>query len=142
MAADVRGWANLEGKSGSDAAAEFQKVIDHRGIDLFSPLHPLAHLGLGRAYALKGDLAKARKSYEDFFAIWKDADPDIPIRIRPRKNTLNSPQAERGFPAQLRLKNFRLCLVRVRAEATPWRSANHSRPYRMKHRGPQPFLRR
>ena len=81
----VRGWAYLENKSGRDAAAEFQKIIDHRGVALFSPFYPLSHLGLGRAYALTSDLPKARKSYEDFFAIWKDADPDIPILIQARK---------------------------------------------------------
>jgi len=81
----VRGWACLETKSGREAAAEFQKIIDHRGVNPFSPFYPLSHLGLGRAYALMGDAPKARKSYEDFFAIWKDADPDIPILIQAKK---------------------------------------------------------
>jgi serine/threonine protein kinase/tetratricopeptide (TPR) repeat protein len=83
----VRGWAFLEKKSGREAAAEFQKIIDHRGVALlsFSPFYPLSHLGLGRACALVGDLPKARQSYENFFAIWKDADPDIPILIQAKK---------------------------------------------------------
>ncbi len=59
--------------------AEFQKVLDHRGVDPLSILYPLAHLGLARAAVLQGDAAKARKAYQDFFALWKDADPDIPI---------------------------------------------------------------
>lgn len=58
---------------------EFQKILDHRGYAPMSPLYPLAHLGMARAIALQGDSAKARKAYEDFFALWKDADGDIPI---------------------------------------------------------------
>ena len=59
--------------------SEFQKLLDHRGIVLNFPLGALAHLGLARAYALSGDTAKARTAYQDFFTLWKDADPDIPI---------------------------------------------------------------
>lgn len=65
--------------------AEFQKVIDHRHIVGTSPLYPLAHLGLARGAMLSGDTAKARKAYQDFFAIWKDADSDIPILMEARK---------------------------------------------------------
>src|SRR5437899_3303169 len=65
--------------NGSAAATEFQKFLDHRGITLNFPLGVLAHLGLARAYALSGDTAKARTAYQDFFALWKNADPDIPI---------------------------------------------------------------
>ncbi|HLY60380.1 MAG TPA: protein kinase [Terriglobia bacterium] len=75
----VRGQAYLSNHDGVNAAAEYQKIIDHRGIDPVSPLYTLAHLDLGRAYALQGDKDKARTAYQDFFAIWKDADPDIPI---------------------------------------------------------------
>ena len=60
---------------------EFQKFLDHRGIALNSPLGALAHLGLARSYAVSGDTAKAKAAYQDFFALWKDADPDIPILI-------------------------------------------------------------
>ena len=60
-------------------AAEFQKILDHRGIVLNSPIGALAHLQLGRAYALQSDTSKARAAYQDFFTLWKDADPDIPI---------------------------------------------------------------
>jgi hypothetical protein len=81
----VRGWAYLETKSGAEAAAEFQKILDHRGVDPLSPFHPLSHLGLARAYVLMGDSPKARKSYENFFGIWKDADPDIPILIQAKQ---------------------------------------------------------
>jgi tetratricopeptide (TPR) repeat protein len=66
---------------GKEAAAEFQKLLDHRSIVLNSPLGALAHLGLGRAYVLQGDTAKARGAYQDFLALWKEADPDIPILI-------------------------------------------------------------
>jgi eukaryotic-like serine/threonine-protein kinase len=64
---------------GNAAAAEFQKLIDHRGITWSCTTGALARLGLGRAYALAGDTAKARTNYQEFFALWKDADPDIPI---------------------------------------------------------------
>jgi tetratricopeptide (TPR) repeat protein len=75
----LRGQAYLMLYNGSAAAAEFQKMIDHRGIVLNFPLGALAHLGLARAYALAGDTAKARTAYQDFLTLWKDADPDIPI---------------------------------------------------------------
>jgi tetratricopeptide (TPR) repeat protein len=100
----LRGEAFRHGHEGAKAAAEFQKILDHRGIDPLSPLYALARLGLGRAYALQAGvgagspgrlpapagrpqgaplqpdaLAKARAAYQDFFAFWKDADPDIPI---------------------------------------------------------------
>jgi eukaryotic-like serine/threonine-protein kinase len=75
----VRGEAYLAADKGSEAAAEFQKILDHRGIVLNEPIGALAHLGLARAYALSGDTAKSRTAYQDFFALWKDADHDIPI---------------------------------------------------------------
>jgi tetratricopeptide (TPR) repeat protein len=75
----VRGEAYLTASQGRQAAAEFQKIIDHRGIVLNFPLGALAHVGLARAYALAGDTAKAKAAYQDFFALWKDADTDIPI---------------------------------------------------------------
>ena len=75
----VRGQAYLLAHDGSAAAAEFQKMIDHRSVSWNFPLGTLARLGLGRAYALQGDKAKARTAYQDFFALWKDADLDIPI---------------------------------------------------------------
>ena len=65
--------------------AEFQKIIDHRGVVAVSPWYSLAHLGLGRAAVLTGDTAKARKAYQDFFGLWKDADPDIPILIEAKR---------------------------------------------------------
>ena len=64
---------------GTAAAAEFQKLLDHRGIVLNFPLGALAHLGLAHAYALSGETAKANAAYQDFLTLWKDADPDIPI---------------------------------------------------------------
>jgi predicted Zn-dependent protease len=75
----VRGEAYLASHQGSKAAAEFQKILDHRGIVWDSPIGALAHLQLGRAYAMQGDTAKARAAYNDFFTLWKDADPDIPV---------------------------------------------------------------
>ena len=64
---------------------EFKKVIDARGVEPFSPAHTLAHLGLARAAALNGDTSAARKSYQDFFAMWKDADQDLPVLVEARK---------------------------------------------------------
>ena len=75
----VRGQAYLASHNGAGAAGEFQKIIDHRGIVLNFPLGALAHLQLGRAYALAGDTPKAKAAYQDFFNVWKDADPDVPI---------------------------------------------------------------
>ena len=75
----VRAQAYLLAAQGKEAVAEFQKMIDHRGLVLNYPLGALARLGLARAYALQGDTAKARAAYQDFLALWKDADPDIPI---------------------------------------------------------------
>jgi predicted Zn-dependent protease/predicted Ser/Thr protein kinase len=75
----VRGEAFLVEHQGGDAAAEFQKILDHRGIVLNQPIGALAHLQLGRAYAMAGDTVKARAAYKEFLTLWKDADPDIPI---------------------------------------------------------------
>ena len=75
----VRGEAYLRLRDGAKAATEYQKILDRRGIDPTSPLYSLARLGSGRAYALQGDKAKAKEAYQDFFAMWKDADPDVPI---------------------------------------------------------------
>ena len=75
----IRGQAQLMAHNGAAAATEFQKFLDHPGVTLNLPLGALAHLGLARAYALQGDAAKARAAYNDFFTMWKDADPDIPI---------------------------------------------------------------
>jgi ATP/maltotriose-dependent transcriptional regulator MalT len=77
----IRAEAQLASRNGAAAAAEFQKFLDHRGITLNFPLGALAHLGLARAYVLSGDTAKAKTAYNDFFALWKDADPDIPILV-------------------------------------------------------------
>jgi tetratricopeptide (TPR) repeat protein len=75
----VRGQAYLLAHNGTRAAAEFQKLLDHRGAAVNFVTGALAHLQLGRAYAMAGDTAKAKSAYQDFFTLWKDADPDIPI---------------------------------------------------------------
>jgi tetratricopeptide (TPR) repeat protein len=75
----VRGLVYLRARQGGEAAAEFRKILDHRGVSPLAPEYGLAHLGLARAYSLEGDQAKARTAYQDFLALWKDADPDIPI---------------------------------------------------------------
>jgi len=75
----VRGEAYLAAHKGSEAAAEFQKILDHRGIVLNEPIGALAHLQLGRACAMQGNTARSRAAYRDFLTLWKDADPDTPI---------------------------------------------------------------
>jgi hypothetical protein len=75
----VRGQAYLEAGRGRDAAVEFQKVIDHRGIVFADPIGALAHLQLGRVYRSLGDNSKAKSAYEDFLTLWKAADLDIPV---------------------------------------------------------------
>ncbi len=80
-----RGTLYLAQSRGQEAAAEFRKIIESRGIDGFSPVHTLAHVGLARAAVINGDTAGARKSYQDFFAAWRDADSDLPIMAQARK---------------------------------------------------------
>jgi eukaryotic-like serine/threonine-protein kinase len=78
----VRGEAYLAAHQGKEAAAEFQRILDHRGIVLNEPIGALAHLQLGRAYAMQGDTAKSHAAYQDFLTLWKDADTDIPILLQ------------------------------------------------------------
>ena len=75
----MRGEAYLAARQGNEAAAEFQKILDHHGIVVSDPIGALARLQLGRAFALSGDKTKAKTAYQDFLTLWKDADPDIPI---------------------------------------------------------------
>jgi hypothetical protein len=75
----VRGEAYLALNRGPEAAREFQKIIDHRGIVASDPIGALAHLQLGRAFVLSGEKTKARTAYGDFLTLWKDADSNIPI---------------------------------------------------------------
>ena len=83
----LRGLAYLRLHKGAEAAAEFQKIVDHKGANWASTwrypywgqFYSLSYLGLARGSALAGDTAKARKAFQDFFELWKDADPDIPI---------------------------------------------------------------
>jgi eukaryotic-like serine/threonine-protein kinase len=80
----LRGLAFLRLSRAGDASAEFQKLVDHRGFMRTCALRPLAFFALARAFTLRGDSAKARSTYDDFFALWKNADPDIPILRRAR----------------------------------------------------------
>ncbi len=75
----VRGEAYLAGRQGAQAATEFQKIVGHPGIVLSDPIGAVAHLELARAFVMAGDRSKAKNAYRDFLALWKDADPDIPI---------------------------------------------------------------
>ncbi|HWO02728.1 MAG TPA: protein kinase [Blastocatellia bacterium] len=95
----VRGQAYLQAKNGALAAAEFQRIIDHRGWDVLSLLWPLAHLGLARAEVLQGDVAKGQTAYESFFRLWKDADVELPILIEAKKEY---ERLEVGRPSRLK----------------------------------------
>jgi tetratricopeptide (TPR) repeat protein len=75
----VRGLAYLAADHGAEAAAQFQKILDHRGIVVCDPVGALARVQLGRAYALSGDKSKAKSAYQDFLRLWKDADSDVPL---------------------------------------------------------------
>jgi predicted Zn-dependent protease len=81
----LRGQAYLKLNRGAEAAAEFQKILDHRGEAPLSALYPLAHLGLARAAALMREGDKSRKAYEQFFVLWGNADSDIPILQRAKR---------------------------------------------------------
>jgi len=81
----VRGQAYLKLNKGAEAAAEFQKILSHRGWSVRGVLYPLAYVGLARGAVLQGDSGKARKAYQAFFALWKDADPDNPILIEAKR---------------------------------------------------------
>ena len=76
---NLRGLAYLLQHQGSEAATEFQRILDHPGLVGMNSQRALAHLGLARAYAMQGDAARARAAYQDFLTLWKDADPDIPL---------------------------------------------------------------
>jgi eukaryotic-like serine/threonine-protein kinase len=80
----LRGQAYMRAGNGALAAMQFQKILDHSGVIVNFPLRALAHLGLAEARALSGDRAGARTAYQDFFALWKDGDPDIPVLQRAR----------------------------------------------------------
>jgi eukaryotic-like serine/threonine-protein kinase len=75
----VRGEVYLAARKGREAAAEFQKILDHRGVVVNQPIGALAHLQIGRAYAMQGETVKAKAAYQDFLTVWKDADPDISV---------------------------------------------------------------
>ena len=75
----LRGEAYLAAHQGAAAAAEFQKLLDHPGLILNDPIAAFARLGLARAYAAQGDAAKAKAAYGDFFSLWKNADPEVPV---------------------------------------------------------------
>ena len=81
----LRGQVYLTQQKGADAATQFQEITDHRGWSALSYFYPLAHVGLARAAVLQGDTAKARQAYQDFFALWKDADADLPVLIEAKK---------------------------------------------------------
>jgi eukaryotic-like serine/threonine-protein kinase len=85
----MRGEALLDAGHGAQAAIEFQKILDHRGIVVSDPIGALAHLQLARALALSGDKIKSKAYYQDFFTLWNDADRDIPLLVRAKSEYVN-----------------------------------------------------
>ena len=81
----IRGNAHLAAGEPTEAIDAYPRLLAHRGVSPISPHWTLAHLGLGRAHARVGDLAASRRSYAAFFALWKDADPDLPTLIQARR---------------------------------------------------------
>src|SRR5713101_8079630 len=92
MPSYVRGQAYLHLRQGKEAAEQFQNILNHRGVCGTLVACSLAHLGLGRARALSGDNAGARTAYQDFFALWKDADPDVPVLKEAKTEYAKLPQ--------------------------------------------------
>ncbi len=88
----LRGEAFLAAKRGAEAAGEFQKILDHPGVAGNEPIAALAHLGLGRAYALQGDAGKSKAAYQDFLALWKDADPNVSLLKEAKAEYAKLPQ--------------------------------------------------
>jgi len=80
----LRGLVYLSLRKGAEAAAEFRKILDHKGA-YWGPHYSLSYVGVARAATLLGDTARARKAYQDFLALWKDADPDVPILKKARQ---------------------------------------------------------
>ena len=81
----LRGLAYLQARSGVEAMAEFQKILNHKGVSLGHPTYAAAFVGLARAAAMAGDAEKSRRAYQDFLALWKGADPDIPLLVAARQ---------------------------------------------------------
>jgi len=133
----VRGMAYLAARRGQEAAVEFQKVLNHRGIVLADPIGALAHLQLGRAYVVSGDMVRAKSAYQDFLFLWKDGDPEIPVLKQARAeytSLLNRPSnARKAFDRPYiyrqipfpRLPGYRIEDIILLAGAAPsdWRRA-------------------
>ena len=81
----VRGISYLQVRSGKDAEREFQRVLDHHAVDAVTTLYPLSQLGLARCYALLGRKVESRRAYETLFSLWRDADRDLPILMKARR---------------------------------------------------------
>ncbi|HEV2487491.1 MAG TPA: winged helix-turn-helix domain-containing protein, partial [Terracidiphilus sp.] len=96
----VRGEAYLAARRGPEAAAEFQRILDHPGIVLNSPIAALAHLHLARAYAVSGDSNDAREQYREFLALWKNADQDLPVLRRAKAEYAKLQKSPSNDPAE------------------------------------------
>jgi hypothetical protein len=84
----VRGLAYLAARQPAEAVGEFQRIVDHRSIVLVDPMAAMARLQLARALVLSGDTVKAKSAYDDLLALWKDADPEIPVLKEARAESM------------------------------------------------------
>ena len=89
----LRGLAYLRLGKGAEAAAEFQKILDHKGTS-WGPYYPVSYLGVARGARLAGNLAQSRKAYQDFLTLWREADPDIPILNQAKAEYLKLPKQD------------------------------------------------
>ena len=80
----LRGAAYLAKRDGPAARAEFERVLQLRGVDPFAPILPMSQLGVARAWALEGDADKSRAAYDKLFELWRDGDADLPVLLRAR----------------------------------------------------------
>ena len=93
-----RGLAYLELKSGKQAAAQFQTLLDNRGVVMTDVYWPLAHLGLARAYRQTGDMEKSVVTYRELLTLWKNADPDLPMLKKVKEEYMKLSEASNSSP--------------------------------------------
>ena len=111
----VRGLAYLAARQPAEAAAEFQRILDHRSIVLVDPMDAMARLQLARALALSGDTVKAKSAYNDLLTLWKNADPDIPV-LKEARAEYRATAVSGAFLYGIepgRARHDRTCLLRV-----------------------------
>lgn len=115
----VRGLAYLRMHKGAEAVAEFEKIVDHKGANWYARIHPaaqfysLSYLGMARGFALSGATSKAKKAFQDFFELWKDADPDLPILRQARAEYVKLQQET------VKVESIRSAILSIAQQANP-----------------------